>query len=463
MKKLFSIVLSTLLILTPATALANSAQRYWSGVSPTGTMVTGEQSPLVVEGERLTFDLQEFPLEYYSDLEEYLAYTGKVTAEYTFHNPADYDVAVKLAFPFGQTPDYGYRYNQETDQEVFGADGEKYDVMVNGEVVDKTIRHTLLYRGERFTLEKDLPKLMDRYAEDDFWSFDLPVTKYTYTINGIDEEEFQAARLGFRWNGDGTKTKLLLVDQCGGNSSEKSISVTCWVANGQEIVLYAFGEPLQEELEWFSENGSDYTPFDYSLKQVSVETATFEDFVFAEYEDSSTVMRTDWYNAMVENLRNCEWDFGILGNFEYEGIDISDALLRWYEYEITVPAGETIVNTVTAPMYPSVDLDYEPPVYAYTYLLSPAQTWAAFGTLDILVNTPYYMTERGEEVDFEKTENGYVASLGSLPNGELEFTLSTEETPQGKPHSTFGVGIRLILAAAAVIVVVRLQGRKKEQ
>ena len=110
MKKLGSILLSALFVFGSGTpALANSAQRYFEGVSPVGTMVTGEQSPIVVEREDLTFDLQEFPLDWYDELEKYLAYNGKVTAEYTFYNPTDYDVTATLVFPFGQTPDYGYR------------------------------------------------------------------------------------------------------------------------------------------------------------------------------------------------------------------------------------------------------------------------------------------------------------------------------------------------------------------
>ena len=297
MKKLCSVLLSAFMLFSPVTALANSAQTHFQGISPSGAVVTGEQSPLIVEQERLTFDLQEFPLEYYSDLEEYLAYTGRVTAEYTFHNPADYDVTVKLAFPFGQTPDYGYSYNHETEQQVYAADGEKYDVMVDGVPIEKTVRHTLFYRGEDFELEKDLPRLADGYTEDAFWKFDTPVTKYTYIIDGIDEE-FDAARLGFRWSGDGEKTKLMLVKQCGGEDAEEYVAVTRWVKNGDTIELYVFGEPLEQELEWFSENGAEETPFAYTLTLEGTETMTFREFAMAEYTEDSSILPSDWYNAM---------------------------------------------------------------------------------------------------------------------------------------------------------------------
>ena len=71
-------------------------------------------------------------------------------------------------------------------EECFGADTEKYGVTVNGEEIEKTLRHT--YAADDFELERDLAKLHDGYAEDPFYDPDMPVTKYTYTAGGIDPE-----------------------------------------------------------------------------------------------------------------------------------------------------------------------------------------------------------------------------------------------------------------------------------
>jgi len=454
MKKILSLTLSTLLLLTPTMAFANSAQTYFQGISSTGTMFTGEQSPIVVEKETLTFDLQEFPLNYYGEEAEYLAYGGKVTAEYTFHNPADYDVTAKLAFPFGQAPDYGYGFP--------AADAEKYDILVDGEPIESTVRHTLFYRGEEFELEKDLPNLRDGYMEDAFWKFDLPVTKYTWQISGIDEETYKAARLGFRWDGDETERKLMLMEQAGGSNSDEEIAVTRWVENGDIIEVYVFGKPLEESLEWFSENGAEDAPFVYTLTFLGEETGTYEDYVFAEWEDNSTVLRHDWYNATTQSLKNCEWDFGILGSFEYMGKMHAENFLRWYEYEIFIPAGGTVVNTVTAPIYPDMNTRYEPPVYMYTYLLSPATTWADFGKLDIIVNTPYYMTESGGDFHFEKTETGYKASLDGLSDGELEFTLSESAKPKAPMRHLNALEVGCIAAVVAGGAFVWLKRKNKK-
>ena len=459
MKRLCSILLSTFLLLSPTAVYANSAQTYFQGISATGTMVTGEQSPIIVQKENLTFDLQEFPQEHYAEEADYLAYSGKVTAEYTFHNPADYDVTAKLVFPFGQTPDYGYYFNPDTDKRVLAPDAKKYDVLVDGEPIESTVRHTLFYRGEEFELEKDLPNLHEGYMEDEFWHFDTPVTKYSWEISGI-REEFDAARLGFWWNGDETERKLMLMEQTGGENKEDKIAVTRWVENGDIIEVYVFGKPLEEQIEWFSENGAEDTPFVYTLTPVGVETATYEEYVFADWEENSTVLRNDWYNAVTQNLKNCEWGFGVLGSFEYgNGLPV-DELLRWYEYEITIPAGGTIVNSVTAPIYPDMNTRYKPPVYEYTYLLSPAKTWADFGKLDIIVHTPYFMTESGGSFSFEKTETGYQTSLDGLPDGELTFTLSEDAKPKD-PRDNRKV-VRFVAIAAALSVIYLNEKKKKK-
>lgn len=453
MKKSIAGILAILLCFSPVSALANAAQTYFEGISPTGAIVRGKQSPIIVEKERLTFDLQEFPQEYFAEKEKYLAYSGSVTAEYTFSNPSDYAVTVQLAFPFGQTPDYGYSYDWETGTEDFAADAEKYGVLADGVPIESTVRHTLFYRGEEFSAEEDTALLLDGEMQDTFWRRDLPVTKYSWQIDGIDEETYQAARLGFHWSEDGQERKLMLLKQAGGSTNTDEIAVTRWVENGDVIEVLVFGTPLEEELDWFSENGAEDTPFAYTLAFLGKEEMTYADFVFADYAADRGILREDWYNAVTQNLKNCEWERGILGNFEYVGeLDMAN-LLRWYTYELTIPAGGTLVNTVTAPMYPAIDMDYEPPIYAYTYLLSPAQTWADFGELEIVVNTPYAMTESGGAFDFAKTETGYRTVLSGLPEGELTFTLSTEAEPKA-PQSGIPLHIRGTMALVASVVLV---------
>lgn len=113
--------------------------------------------------------------------------------------------------------------------------------------------------------------------------------------------------------------------------------------------------------------------------------------------------------------------------------NIAEQMLRWYDYTVTVPAGGQLINAVTAPLCPSANAEFEPPVYDYTYLLSPAKTWAAFGSLDITLRTPYYLFDSAG-FDFTETEEGYALSLPSLPDGELRFSLCADPDPKFRSY-----------------------------
>lgn len=111
---------------------------------------------------------------------------------------------------------------------------------------------------------------------------------------------------------------------------------------------------------------------------------------------------------------------------------------------------------MTAPIYPSIDLRYEPDVFGYTYLLSPAKTWKSFGELEIVVNTPYYISNSSLE-GFTKTETGYTLSLDGLPEGELTFNLATSENPVRKA-SPYQVVATIIIVVVCVVVTLLIGG-----
>ena len=230
-------------------AYANSAQRHWSGTDVTGAVVTGEDCPIVVERELLTFDVQEFPEQYYPDTDSFLDYTGKVTAEYTFRNPADYTVTATLVFPFGNPPHYGeYIYDQATGRPVDVSDALKYGVTLDGKPIEAAVRHTLKARHTSFSLDEDLPKLADSYICDSFFVPDMPVRVQRYSVTGIDEE-YGAATAAFVINADSAKTRVLCEKQTGGARLKKGSQASCWVQNGDTITVYIFGELLRRAAE----------------------------------------------------------------------------------------------------------------------------------------------------------------------------------------------------------------------
>lgn len=461
------IVLLLMFSLLAVPASANSAQMQWRGTNATGAIVTGENCPLIVEHELLTFDIGQFPESYYREVSDYLSYSGSVTAEYTFYNPADYSVDATLVFPFGAIPDYGHIRDSETDKMLRFSDTEKYDITVDGAAIDRSLRHTLTLWNGQFEPDEDMAKLHDRFMDDPFYSPDMLVTCYTYTPSAVDMETYRAASAAFLLSADPAKTKVYMEGQNGGKLLEDAVQMEGWVNLDEPFVVNVIGEPLEQMPDWkFYENGACEKEIDGTMTLVGTETMTLREFALQEYDEASGILDYDWYNAFVSALNYFEWEYGAIHSTEI-GVDISDRLMRWYEYKISIGPGERIVNTVTAPIYPDIDSRYEPPIYEYTYLLSPAQTWAEFGTLDIVVNTPYYMTVSGPE-GFQYNNPGYELHLTGLPEGELTFTLCAEQTPK-KPVYNSGIPTDVLLIGATalmaiiVIVVFARRGRKRDR
>lgn len=459
----------SLCLAVPVDVSANSAQSDWDGTYANGTISKDEECPVIVERELLTFDVSEFPESHYESREAFLSYNGSVSAEYTFYNPENYTVTATLLFPFGKAPDYGFQYDTVTMEECFGADTEKYGVTVNGEEIEKTLRHT--YAADDFELERDLAKLHDGYAEDPFYDPDMPVTKYTYTAGGIDPE-LDAASAGFRLSGGGGKTKVYMEDSSGYNRLGKEVEISAWVNNGVQVDVYMIGEQPEELPDWYiCENGAMEKQTDGEMNLTDVEEMTFREFTMMSYDPDSHISETDWYNAVIYEMNLYEKDFGFIESF-FDKLDVSDTLMRWYEYEITIEPGERITNEVTAPVYPEIHGESNP-TYDYTYLLSPAQTWKEFHDLKVVIRTPYIMRESSLE-GFEKTEDGYTLAADSLPPGELEFTLAeTEGSPlenqdsdsagTGYPAGYFLVAAVFALAAGTASGVIFVRRRKKKR
>ena len=462
---LFTALLLGAVLIQPT--YANSAQRHWNGTSGTGTLVKDKDCPLEVDKELLTFDVQEFPKNYYNSTEEFLAYTGKVTAEYTFRNPADYTVTAALVFPFGNLPHYGeYIYDPPTDKHIAVSDTEKYGVKVNGKLIKATVRHTLKNIGTPFSLDEDMPKLTDGYISDSFFRPDLPVWVQHYSVEGVGAEN-QAATAAFVLREDPSKTRVLWEEKNGIATLKDGIRISGWTKTGDTLTVYIFGEPPKDGIAWsLYENGACKKKIDGTITLKCSEQMTFRDFVFREYDNNSGISESDWYNAQVAFLNDGSKDWMYGGIYTEKS---SFSLMRWYEYTLTLEPGQTLTNTVTAPLYPAIDAGYTPSIYTYSYLLSPAKTWAQFGELKIVVNTPYYMTENNQS-SFSGTEKGYELTMPGLPEKELTFTLSESEHPRPPklslpfhPVFLFAGFAGFVLIGGGVIAVVLIIKRKKNR
>lgn len=444
-------------------AYANSAQRQWYGTYSSGVGVREENCPLEVESETLTFDINEFPKTYYAE-DESVDYDARVTAEYRFYNPADYDVTATLVFPFGQSPSY-------LTPGAFDKIADKYDVKTNGETVASKIRHTYYpyYSDSDFKVE-EIARIRDDYDENGFYKRNLPVKAYTFRFSGIDDE-YRAAYASIVIKDEYNNAKYAVTGMNGSSSVFGGTRVGGFVGNGDKKIVYVLGsgDEMTADRWTIYKDGGEKKKISGDVTLESVDTLTFADLVFDGYDEMSGISRVDWYNAVTDSCKNSSKSNGtVILFFGGDGFNrLRDmSFMRWYEYEMTVPAGGRVTNTVTAPVFPAIDRGYSPGLYTYNYLLSPASTWAKFGTLDVRINTPFYIYYPSSGYDgnagakgWTTVENGYTLNYDALPDGELRFVLCSSDSPSRNEDyrgfgAVFDVITGVILLAPSVILAV---------
>ena len=423
-------------------ASANSAMLEWEGSYAAGSTVLDENCPVTVKSELLTFNINEFPEQYYSDNDEdrFLNYGGRVTARYDFYNPADYDMEMSLAFPFGYKPRYVDFY-EDCDDTV------KYSVTANGEKVPTKLRHTFALWD--FETDVDVGRLHDGFKEDGFYTENLPVYVYRFRISGIalGSDYYVQTELDIN-----EREGRIILSTADGYMYNNGCTVSWAVRNGDEIELYSVGKPMSEDEFGFRffYYGKFYNKkyVDGKAERGEDEEMTFKQLALTYREEGSVVSETDWCNAVTDALLLKE-DRG--GYADYYSLNVGASLMRWYEYSLSIPAGGSLINEVTAPLYPHINGYYEPSIYSYEYLLSPAKGWVEFGSLEVKINTPYFMTEN--PFGFERTDYGYHYFSDGLPDGELKFTLCEVENPK-RANTGLGMAIFIIIPLALLIGVI---------
>ncbi|MBE6942985.1 MAG: hypothetical protein E7453_01810 [Ruminococcaceae bacterium] len=447
MKRFLSAFLVLLLLFggaKPVSATAPTPMYDQYGAESAGVAINDYDSPLEVENTVLTFDIAEFPKEEYESDAAFLAYTGKLTAQYTIYNPTDTTITAKLLLPcFGQ-PEYGRK-----DISV----AETYTVLTDGVEVTKTLRHSL--GSQRFRTNKDL--LWDTYIEDPFYSPDMPVTAYWFAVSDVDNEKYKEASVAIDLPRELGDRRFYLKDMTSFHLMEEraSLRLVAYAKNEQRIGLYVIGEPLTEMPQWkfYQERtAKDSEQISGTATLLYSEKLTFQDLTLRNWREEEGISKQDWYNAVVEDINDNSFSRTYPAVFHPDKPPTFTAnLMSWYEYEITVEPQQRVVNTVTVPVYPFVREGYEPGVYDYRHFLFTGHTWESFGKLDVVINTPYYLLDSMPQ-SFEKTDTGYKLSLDALHEDELMFQLCETDNPE-KTDSSFNWAWIVLLAAPFLMLI----------
>lgn len=451
------IIIATVLVFPERVADANSAQRYFEGIDSTGALVTMENCPIVVDKEDL-----DFYIEYSDDAPSrddiyYAARFGYVTATYTFRNPSENTINMDVVFPYGYAP--------KNDKIV----EKECSVKVDGEDVAWNKRYTLK-EYYRFNAVDDMQLIKDGFDQDEYFYTDKKVYKYVYSVN----ENVNGRKLEFQF---ASSSDRKIVTDYYSYSGSSTLYVD--TVGKQELTFYVIGEDLDlaacEETVINEQKGGHLT-------LVSRTEQTFGDeLAFINRPKDSDISDVDWYNALsskfdyVRNVTVFSPQYlTVLGIDGYNG---GYELFRWCQYTLSIAPGQSVVNAVTVPLFPSVDVHYDPDVYEFTYYLSPATTWAGFKDLTVNIHTNGYVLKY-QDKGFEKVDGKYTYHTDTLPSGELTFKVCKEEKPTTQYGGVissvimvlakvigFGVllPVSIALIVIVIIVIVKAVKRKKKK
>ncbi len=447
---------------------ANSAPPYWEGASGMGAILAGDQCPIEVQKEQLRFSLTELPAWDIGDAEQFAAYGGKFTAKYTFCNPTDTDYDLRLVFPLGSLPEY-YPYGGEVDRTSLG-----YSIQKDGEDVEFGIRYTL--NDARFDLGKGLQRLYP--APQSFYRDDLPVTVYTYHVDVPKRADFgDYVNFVLSFGGSAERTRVFCSEYCSyvvKNGAAKLVRNFDCADGPLDLSVYVLGEDITEPQAGVYRSAAAGAELDETavITRGGKRTEALSPLALSFREKGCPVSDSDWKNVFIDCIEEHRTPNSFYSNIDPSLIGAEFNLMQWFEYSLSIPAGRTVENTVTAPIYPTIDGSRQQDLYKFTYLLSPAQKWAKFGELTIDIDTPFYLSD--STLEFQPREGGYTFTRSSLPLGELTFTLSEEEIyPPVKNWNYNGDDDTLVTAivivcvvavgAAAVVIFLTVQSRKRKK
>ena len=419
-------VVATVLGVPTSVADANSAQRYFEGIDSSGAIVTMENCPVVVDKEDLDFYI------YYQDKSnsqgQYEQF-GSVRATYTFRNPSENTINMDVVFPYG--------VKQESD-----SDKDECSVSVDGEEIAWRTRYTRI-DYYRFDIERDLPSIKDDFVQDLFFATTQKVYKYTYSV----ADAAQGLDLTFEY--DRNWARKVVCDFRSHSEDEKQ-QIVMSTAGKQQLVFYVVGEDLDIAACDVTVIGGQKGGH---LSLVSRQEQTFGDeLAYINRPADSDVVDIDWYNALANTLNSLHNSTVINPSELVISRYPEFSLFRWCQYTLTIAPGQTIVNSVTVPLFPARDEGYIPAVYEFTYYLSPATTWAGFKDLTVNIHTDGYLLNYLKK-GFVKTDGGYTYHSDTLPDGELTFKICSEETQKSR-NSGFMFFVIIFLYILVFVLVV---------
>ncbi len=416
-----AVFLSTLTVCPGAEPVyGNSAPSYWEAFPYSDVLAVEENSPITVDREQLTFDFSET-----WNHDDYWSPVGRILAQYRMTNPTDDTLSVQMAFPFVASlsklsvPDIKVSADSAAvPYEIYIDPKEAYE-----------------YGGSSGGLQYGYGTIGDISNQE--WAlpgFDLDskAKLYRYAVSAGTED-----RLDFEisYDADPARTILMGTGFSGVSYSEEgSEKLTSAIREKAEPEILVLGKDLDFTYDVLTKEGEKVDKNLYQLEIIE-ESVDPKEYLLSAIrknlakETAAAISDTQFLNLCLHEIWRESQAGGYSELFDVLPTAFSDRIFTLvYQVEFSPESARNVsVSYITeGTMDRRETLS---PKYGYTYLLSPAKSWADFGSLDIEIITPQeapYIVESSLALAKDGA-NRYTAQFEGLPESELTFTLYEKE------------------------------------
>ena len=356
------------------------------------------------------------------------------TAAYTLYNPTETEQKISLAFP--------YELIESCSQTSDWNNTENCRIRSGEENIPFNVRYTYK-KSSAYNAAFDFSQQL--LTGKKFFSPELSVVKYTYRI-ALPREHEDYCTVKMFLQGD---TRTGIVRETWGGIDVK---------NGYRYLRYET-KAKECEVTFYTLGGASEVAFIDCDAEGETPEATLverEETTFARYVEAARpawIGKDDWYAACVDFYEETE-QYGTYPALEFCA---EQSFVRWYLYEISVPAHEEKEHTVSVPFYPATSREAN----RYYVRLSSLASFPRLGEFAVEIDTPLFLSY--SNMDFTKDGDSYTLRRDGYPYGDLEFFLSESKeaapfTPNNESNSLIVaiVILAVVLAGAFTVTVVLL-------
>lgn len=442
---------------------ANSGPTYWQGYPSSNIMTVDKNSPIEIKNENLTFDFSHEENDSYS-------VQADVTAEYNMFNPTNEPIFVQMAFPFVERLN-----NINYDDITITTDNIELDYEVYlGNSVDNHNGFSENNEGD-YNFEEIVNKISNDIYKAKSFSQDEVGRLYIFEIKPTTNEGIDFT---VKFNYDHEKTNIIIQNFNSFSRDDGKVQISSGCYEPQTAEIFVLGEDVEFSVAGYTIGSSkkETSLFTYEVTEKEIDVKTYLlDYLKIYTENVNPISDIQLYNLYASALdKYFEYNLGFCSEHDIFAASYDERVITLvYTVEFPPAAGQKV--SVSYKTSGTMDKrETVLPQYSFDYILNPAKNWSSFNNLNIKIITPEeapYIID--SSIEFKRENNNvYSASLKTLPEEDLSFTLYSKEEAtlldkaEGRLNRSFGYFAPIVIVIAGIvtfIVIALIMGKIKKR